>query len=200
MISGAGSIMAAILDASTQPAYGARVAAVISDRASASGLAIAAAAGIPTAVVCVDDFPDRGMWDAAIKRTLDAFSPDLVVLAGFMRILGQPVLEAYEGKIINTHPALLPAYPGAHGVRDALAGGAKITGCTVMIIDAGVDTGPILAQAAVEVRDNDNEGSLHERIKVAERRLVVDTVGSMARYGWTVDGRVARIGTAEKGE
>lgn len=186
--------MKALLDAAESPAYGARIAAVISDREDAAGLGIAAAAGIPTATVRMGDFPDRAVWDEAIARTVASFDPDLVVLAGFMKILGAPCLERFGGRIINTHPALLPSYPGAHGVRDALAGGAKVTGCTVMIVDAGIDTGPIVAQAAVAVEDNDTEESLHERIKLVERTLVADTVGRMAREGWTVDGRAVRIG------
>ena len=189
--------MKAILDASADEAYGVHIAGVISDQPQARGLQIAKEAGIPTAVVRLADFPSRELWDEAIARTIAGFDPQLVVLAGFMKILGAPALERFGGRIINTHPALLPAYPGAHGVRDALAGGAKITGCTVIIVDAGIDTGPIVAQAAVPVQDNDTEESLHERIKVVERELVAATVGRMAREGWSVDGRVVRIGTKE---
>ena len=186
--------MKAILDATSQPEYGARIVAVIADRDGAAGLETAAAAGLATATVRMSDFPDRALWDEAVARTIASFDPDLVVLAGFMRILGAPSLERFGGRIINTHPALLPSYPGAHGVRDALAGGAKVTGCTVIIVDAGVDTGPIVAQAAVPVEDNDSEESLHERIKIVERALVAHAVGRMAREGWTVDGRAVRIG------
>lgn len=196
LISGAGSTMKAILDATADEGYGARIAGVIADRDGIDGLTIASQAGIPTAVVRIADFPDRLLWDEAIARTIAGFSPDLVVLAGFMKILGAPTLERFGGRIVNTHPALLPAYPGAHGVRDALAGGAKVTGCTVIIVDAGIDTGPIVAQAAVGVEDNDTEGSLHERIKAVERGLVATTVGRMLREGWSVDGRTVRIGKA----
>ena len=189
--------MKAILDATGAPEYRARIAAVISDRDSAAGLDIAKTAGIPTAVVRFADFPDRSVWDEAIARTIASFEPDLVVLAGFMRILGEPSLTRFDGHIINTHPALLPSYPGAHGVRDALAGGAKVTGCTVIIVDTGVDSGPIVAQASVAVEDNDTEESLHERIKVVERELVVNTVGRMVREGWSVDGRAVRFGSKE---
>lgn len=188
--------MQAILAATADPAYGARVAAVISDRDDAAGLDIASAAGIPTATVRLADFPDRALWDQAVARTIASFQPDLVMLAGFMRILGGPSLAQFGGRMVNTHPALLPAYPGAHAVRDALADGAKVTGCTVMIVDAGVDTGPIVAQAAVQVEDNDNEESLHERIKAVERDLVVATIGRMVREGWSVDGRTVRLGPA----
>lgn len=198
LISGAGTTMRALLEASAEPAFGVRVAAVISDRPTAAGLEIASSAGIPTAVIDLAEFPSRDLWDQAVARAVASFSPDLVVLAGFMRILGAPSLERFNGRIINTHPALLPAFPGAHGVRDALAAGVKVTGCSVIIVDAGVDTGPIVAQAAIEVRDNDTEETLHERIKTVERTLVADTVGRMAREGWTVTGRVVRIGGAEE--
>jgi len=189
--------MQAIIDAAKDPEYGVRIAGVISDRPGIRGLEIAAEAGLPTAVVGLKDFPSRELWDEAVARTIASFDPDLVVLAGFMKILGAPSLSRFGGRIINTHPALLPSYPGAHGVRDALAGGAKVTGCTVIIVDEGIDTGPIVAQAAVEVWDNDTEETLHERIKVVERELVATTVGRMLREGWTVDGRIVRIGSKE---
>src|SRR5690606_11724949 len=147
LISGAGTTMHAILEASQDPEYGARVAAVISDRESAAGLSIARDAGVPTAVVALTDFPDRATWDRALARTIGSFSPDLVVYAGFMKLVGAPCLEAFGGRMINTHPALLPSFPGANGVRDALEAGVKVTGCTVIIVDEGVDTGPIVAQA-----------------------------------------------------
>ncbi len=194
LVSGAGTVMRALLEATLDEAFGARVVAVVSDRADAGGLAIARGAGIATATVSPQDFPDRATWDEALARTIGSFEPDLVVCAGFMRLLGSPVLDRWPNRIVNTHPALLPSYPGAHAVRDALAAGAKVTGCTVMLVDAGVDTGPILAQAAVDVRDNDSEESLHSRIKVIERSLVVDTIGRMVRDGWTLEGRVARLG------
>ncbi|WP_061960886.1 phosphoribosylglycinamide formyltransferase [Demequina flava] len=194
LISGAGSTMRAVLEASAEDAYGARIVGVISDKADAAGLDIAREAGIPTATVALADFPDRAAWDEALLKAIDVFAPDMVLCAGFMKLIGAPTLEAHGGRIINTHPALLPAYPGAHGVRDALANGAKITGCTVMLVDNGVDTGPILAQTAVEVRDNDTEDSLHERIKTVERALVAETVGRMARDGWTIDGRRVTLG------
>lgn len=197
LISGAGSIMQALASACGDPIFGAGIAAVIADRADAKGLQAAADAGIPTAVVSLSDFPDRATWDVALARAVAAFDPDLVLCAGFMRLLGEPVLRAFPGRIVNTHPALLPAFPGAHAVRDALAGGVKVTGCTVMIVDEGVDTGPILAQRAVDVREDDTESSLHERIKTVERELVVDTIGTMVRSGWTIEGRIARVGTTE---
>lgn len=189
--------MQAIHEATRDPAYGARIAAVISDRADAAGLEIAREANIPTAVVALGDFPDRATWDEALARTIASFAPDLVVHAGFMKIVGAPSLTRFGGRMINTHPALLPSFPGAHGVRDALAAGVKVTGCTVIVVDEGVDTGPIVAQVAVEVRDNDTESSLHTRIKERERELVVSTVGTMVRDGWTVQGRTVRLGNKE---
>lgn len=186
--------MSALTEAATHPEFGATVAAVIADNPDAAGLRIAAEASIPTAVVRLADFPDRVTWDRALTRAIGAFEPDLVVCAGFMKLLGEPTLSAYGGRIVNTHPALLPAFPGAKAVDDALAAGVKITGCTVMLVDEGVDTGPILAQAAVEVRVGDTPDALHARIKEVERTLVVSTVGTMVRDGWTVDGRMTTLG------
>ena len=186
--------MVALAQAAQEPDFGGRVVGVISDRADAAGLERARAANLATAVVDLDDFDSRSQWDDAVAKAVAAFDPDVVVLAGFMRILGEPMLAKYGGRIVNTHPALLPAFPGAHGVRDALAAGVKVTGCSVIIIDAGVDTGPIVAQASVEVRDNDTEATLHERIKDVERDLVVLTVGRMIREGWRVDGRTVVMG------
>lgn len=191
--------MTALADACGDPGYGAQITAVVSDRADARGLELAAQAGLPTAVVSPRDFPDRATWDDALARTIAAFEPDLVVCAGFMRLIGAPLLAAYAGRIVNTHPALLPAFPGAHAVRDAIAAGVKVSGCSVIVVDEGVDTGPLLAQASVEVREDDTEATLHERIKVIERELVVTTVGTMVRHGWTVEGRRTRLGTAAEG-
>lgn len=187
--------MRAVLEAAEEPGYGARVVAVVSDRADAGALEIARDAGLATAVVALEDFADRGLWDHALARTIASFDPDLVLLAGFMRLVGAPSLDRFGGRMVNTHPALLPAFPGARAVRDALAAGVKVTGCSVIVVDAGVDTGPIVAQAAVEVRDDDTESTLHERIKSVERGLVAATLGRMAREGWTVSGRTVRIGT-----
>jgi phosphoribosylglycinamide formyltransferase-1 len=194
LVSGTGSNLAALLEAHGDPAYGARVVGVVSNTSEAPALAKAQAAGVATAVVAPADFPDRPAWDAALARTVEVFDPELVVLAGFMRILGEPFLARFGGRVVNTHPALLPSFPGAHGVRDALAYGVRVTGCTVHLVDAGVDTGPIIAQAAVDVRDDDDEASLHERIKVVERELLVDVVGRLAREGFAVEGRTVRIG------
>lgn len=193
LVSGGGSNLAALLEAQSDPAWGARVVGVVSDRADAGGLDIARRAGVATAVVAPADFPGRTAWDAGMAEAVRVFHPAWVVSAGFMRILGGPFLDRFAGRVLNTHPALLPAFPGAHGVRDALAHGVKVTGCTVHLVDAGVDTGPIIAQRAVHVADDDDEATLHERIKTVERALLVDVVGQVARRGLQVDGRVARF-------
>jgi phosphoribosylglycinamide formyltransferase-1 len=197
LISGAGSTMAAVLQATQDPTYGVRVCAVIADTSQAAGLDLARAANVPTAVVALSDFPDRAAWDQAVAATIDTFRADIVLLAGFMRIVGEPVLAKFGGRIVNTHPALLPAFPGARAVKDAIEAGVRVTGCTVMVVDAGVDTGPIVEQAAVPVEDNDTVESLHERIKAVERHVVVHTLGRMAREGWSVEGRRVRIGVTE---
>ncbi|QYC38612.1 Phosphoribosylglycinamide formyltransferase [Nonomuraea coxensis DSM 45129] len=198
LVSGSGTNLQALLDASADPAYGARVVAVGADREGIAGLARATRAQVPTFVEKLGDHPTRADWDAAIAARIAAYEPDLVVSAGFMKILGTPTLQAFP--VLNTHPALLPSFPGAHGVRDALAHGVKVTGCTVMLADEGIDTGPIVAQEAVPVLPDDDEAVLHERIKTVERRLLVDIVGRMAREGWTVSGRTVRIGNQSGGE
>lgn len=194
LISGAGSNLAALLAAYADVAHGVRVVGVVSDRAGVAGLDVARAEGVPTVVVAPRDFPDRAAWDAGLAQAVAVFDPALVVSAGFMRILGAAFLERFGGRVINTHPALLPAFPGAHAVRDALAHGVKVTGCTVHVVDAGVDTGPIIAQGAVAVDDDDDEAALHERIKTVERALLVDVVGRVVRCGMAVDGRRVRVG------
>lgn len=194
LVSGAGSNLAALLEAHTEVPYGARVVGVVSDTAAAGGLDVARAAGVPTAVVAPRDFDDRAGWDRGLAETVAIFRPDLVVSAGFMRILGAGFLARFPARVVNTHPALLPAFPGAHGVRDALAYGVTVTGCTLHLVDAGVDTGPILAQVAVAIEPGDDEASLHGRIKVVERALLVDWVGRIARGSLTVDGRRVVVG------
>lgn len=194
LLSGVGSIAAALVDAQRDPGFGLEVVAVGSDNPAAAGLEAAREAGIATFSVVPADFPDRAAWDGALAAAVGAFSPDLVLCAGFMRILGPSFLGAYEGRTVNTHPSLLPAFPGAHAVRDALGYGVRVTGCTVHLVDSGVDTGPVLAQEAVEVLARDDEASLHSRIKTVERDLFVRTVGRMARDGWTVEGRQVRVG------
>jgi formyltetrahydrofolate-dependent phosphoribosylglycinamide formyltransferase len=198
LVSGTGSILQALLGACADPGYGAQIVAVGADRDGTGGVDRARAAGLPTFVRRLADSPDRAAWDKALTADCAAFEPDLIVAAGFLKLVGADFLAEFGGRMINTHPALLPSFPGMHSVRDALAHGVKVTGCSVILADAGVDSGPILAQAAVPVLDDDDEDSLHERIKVAERTLVVQTIGRMVREGWSVHGRTVRIGTAER--
>jgi phosphoribosylglycinamide formyltransferase-1 len=194
LVSGAGTNLQALLDATTAESFGATVVAVGADRDGAPALARAERAGIPVFVCRIADYPDRAAWDRALTRECARYSPDLVISAGFMKLAGPAFLARFGGRFINTHPALLPAFPGMHGVRDALAYGVKVTGATVFMVDEGTDTGPVIAQVPVSVRDDDDEAALHERIKVAERALLVDTVGRMVREGWSVHGRKVRIG------
>ena len=194
LASGEGTNLQALIDACAAPDYGAQVVAVGADRTGITALGRAERAGLPTFTVRLADYPARADWDAALARACAAYDPDLIVLAGFMKLVGPPFLACFGGRCVNTHPALLPSFPGAHAVRDALALGVKVTGCTVLVVDEGVDTGPIVAQAPVPVADDDDEPALHERIKVTERALLVSTVGRMAREGWSVHGRKVRIG------
>jgi phosphoribosylglycinamide formyltransferase-1 len=192
LVSGSGTNLQALLDAIAThgtEAYGAEIVAVGADRDGIEGLARAERAGIPTFVHRVKDYDSRDEWDHALAEAVAAHEPDLVVSAGFMKIVGKEFLARFGGRFVNTHPALLPSFPGAHGVRDALAYGAKVTGCTVHFVDDGVDTGPIIAQGVVEVRNEDDESALHERIKEVERRLLVDVVGRLARNGYRIEGR-----------
>jgi formyltetrahydrofolate-dependent phosphoribosylglycinamide formyltransferase len=195
LVSGTGSILQALLDACASDDFHARVVAVGADRDGTGGVARAQAAGLPVFVRRVMDFPDRASWDRALAQDCQDYEPDLVIAAGFLKLVGSDFLARFGGKLINTHPALLPSFPGLHSVRDALAYGVKVTGCSVILADAGVDSGPILAQQAVPVLDEDDEDSLHERIKVTERSLVVATIGKMVCDGWSVHGRTVRIGS-----
>ncbi|MEI7915713.1 MAG: phosphoribosylglycinamide formyltransferase [Mycobacteriaceae bacterium] len=192
LASGTGSLLTSLIDAAVGD-YPARVVAVGLDR-DCPAAAIAADARIPTYTVPLAEHPDRESWDAAITAATGRHTPDLIVSAGFMKILGPQFLSTYPGRVVNTHPALLPSFPGAHAVADALHYGVKVTGCTVHLVDAGVDTGPILAQQAVEVRDGDDEATLHERIKTVERRLLVDVLAALATRGVTWSGRKAMLG------
>ncbi|MEU6892808.1 phosphoribosylglycinamide formyltransferase [Streptomyces sp. NPDC046557] len=198
LVSGSGTNLQALLDAiDSHPegpeGFGARVVAVGADRDGIVGLERAEKAGIPTFVCPVKAYDTRAEWDVALTEATAAHEPDLVVSAGFMKIVGPEFLARFGGRFINTHPALLPAFPGAHGVRDALAYGAKVTGCTVHFVDGGVDTGPIIAQGVVEIRDGEDEAALHERIKEVERTLLVDVVGRLARHGYRIEGRKVTI-------
>lgn len=197
LVSGGGTNLQALLDAiAADSAFPAEIVAVGADRDGIAGLERAERAGVPTFVVRVEDHVDRADWDAALTEATEKHQPDLVVSAGFMKILGARFLHAFT--VVNTHPALLPAFPGAHAVRDALAYGVKVTGCTVHLVDSGIDTGPVIAQGVVEVRADDDESTLHERIKVIERDLLVDVVRALSQSvithgGPTVTGRKVHL-------
>jgi phosphoribosylglycinamide formyltransferase 1 len=195
LVSGEGTNLQALIDACRDDSYGAQVVAVGADRPAISALTRAERAGIPAFTVRLGDYAARTDWDAALTRACAAYQPDLIVLAGFMKLVGKQFLDSFGGRCVNTHPALLPSFPGAHAVREALARGVKVTGCTVLVVDEGVDSGPIVAQAPVPVADDDDEAVLHERIKVTERTLLVSTVGRMVREGWSVQGTKVRIGS-----
>jgi phosphoribosylglycinamide formyltransferase-1 len=189
LASGGGSTLQALLDAAADPGYGVTVAAVGSDRESAGALERARAAGVET--FCLPVAGDREAWDAQLADVVASYEPDLVVSAGFMRLVGRAFLERYAGRLVNSHPSLLPAFPGMHAARDALAYGVRVTGCTLFVVDGGVDSGPIVAHAVVPVLVD--EDALHERIKVEERRMLVDVVGRMLREGFTVSGRKVTV-------
>jgi len=195
LVSGTGTNLQALIDACADPAYGAELVAVGADRNGIEGLARAERAGIDTFVVRLSDFESRARWDEALTGQCAAYQPDLIVLAGFMKLTGEAFLQRFGGIAVNTHPALCPAFPGMHAAQDALDYGVKVTGCTLFVVDAAVDAGPIVAQVAVPVADGDNPESLHERIKVSERRMLVDTVGRMVRDGFTINGRNVQVGT-----
>lgn len=195
LVSGSGTLLQALIDDLHQREGGAgrlvEIVAVGADRSQIEGLRRADRAGIDSFVISPRDYDDRAAWDAALAAQLDSYQPALVVSAGFMRILGPEVLRRFT--VINTHPALLPSFPGAHGVRDALAYGVKVTGTTCHIVDAGVDTGPIIDQRAVTIAPDDTEATLHERIKVHERAMLVDVVARIARQGITITNREVTI-------
>jgi len=193
LVSGSGTNLQALLDAGADPAYGARVVAVGADRDGIAALDRAAAGGLPTFVAAVASYPDREAWDRGLTDHVAEHRPDLVVSAGFRKLVGPHFLADFGGRYINTHNSLLPAFPGIHGPRDALAYGVKIAGATLFFVDAGVDTGPIIAQVAVPVLDDDDEAALTERIKEAERRQLVEQVGRLVREGWTITGRKVTI-------
>ncbi len=192
LVSGAGTNLQALLDACDDMSYGAEVVAVGADVGDIEGLRRAERAGVPTFVRPM--MPDRAAWDEALARDVAEYRPDLVVLAGFMRLVGPCFLGRFGGRTLNTHPSLTPSFPGVRATADALAYGVKVSGCTLFLVDEGVDTGLICAQRAVEVTDDDTFESLHERIKVVERAMLVDTVGRMVRAGWTVIDRKVVLG------
>lgn len=181
LVSGSGTLLQALLDAQSAGELDGSVVAVGSDRPDAQGLVRAERAGLPTFVHPLAKGADRAAWDAELADLVAAHRPDLVVSAGFLKLVGPAFLGRFGGRMINSHPALLPAFPGMHAVRDALQHGVKVTGCTLFLVDAGVDSGQILAQEAVRVLPGDDESVLHERIKTVERRLLVDTVNELSR-------------------
>ncbi|WP_167121676.1 phosphoribosylglycinamide formyltransferase [Amycolatopsis viridis] len=193
LASGSGTLLQSLLDATQRIGFPAKVVAVGTDRSGVEALARAERAGVPHFTVRLSDHPDRNAWDKALTEAVAAYEPDLVVSAGFLKILGANFLARFPNRVINTHPALLPSFPGMHSVADALELGVKVTGCTVHFVDGGVDTGPIIAQEAVPVEPDDDEDRLHERIKVVERRLLVDVVERLGRAGATVEGRKVRL-------
>jgi phosphoribosylglycinamide formyltransferase-1 len=193
LVSGSGSNLQALLDATADPAYGARVVAVGADRDGIAGLDRAAGASVPTFVDTLKAYETRDDWDAALTAHVAEHKPDLVISAGFLKLVGPRFLDAFGDRYLNTHNSLLPAFPGIHGPRDALAYGVKVSGATLFFVDAGVDTGPIVAQVSVPVLDDDTEETLTERIKVAERRQLVEHVGRLVREGWTISDRKVRI-------
>ncbi len=196
LVSGSGTLLQALIDEVHRAEGGSarpiEIVAVGADRPDIEGLRRAERADITPFVIAPRDYVDRGTWDRALADEIASYAPDLVVSAGFMRILGAEVLRRFT--VINTHPALLPSFPGAHGVRDALAYGVKVTGTTCHLVDAGVDTGPIIEQRVVPIEPEDTEATLHERIKVEERAMLVGIVRRIADDALTVDGRCARIG------
>lgn len=194
LVSGSGTNLEALLEACADSSYGAQVVYVAADRAGTRGQQLGVDAGIPTGVFRVGDFDSREAWDRALTEALAQYEPDLVVCAGFLKLLGPAVLQAFPGRVLNTHNALLPAFPGIHGPADAIEYGVKVAGATLFIVDAGVDTGKILAQCVVPVLDDDDADSLLERIKVKERAQLVETVGQMVRQGWRVEGRRVFLG------
>jgi formyltetrahydrofolate-dependent phosphoribosylglycinamide formyltransferase len=194
LASGEGTLLQHLIDACAAESAPARIVAVGADRQGTRAARRAEAAGIETFVCRVSDYQDRADWDKALAEACTGFSPDLIVSAGFMKLLGPRFLDEFSGRCINSHPALLPSFPGMHGVRDALAYGVKVTGCTVFLIDAGLDSGPVVAQEAVRVHDDDDEETLTERIKSVERGLLTNTVLAMVSQGWSLTGRAVRIG------
>jgi phosphoribosylglycinamide formyltransferase-1 len=194
LVSGTGTNLQALIDAARDPAYGAAVVGVGADRPGTLAEQRAADAGIDTFVLALKEFDSRVDWDRALTERVAAYQPDLVVLAGFLKLVGPAFLDRFGGRILNTHNALLPSFPGIHGPRDALDYGVKIAGATLFVVDEGIDTGAIVEQVAVRVDDDDDVDSLTERIKVGERAMLVDCVGRMVREGFTVEGRKVRLG------
>lgn len=192
LASGTGTLLAAVIDHAASPDASFTVVGVVVDRAC-QAMQVAAAADIPVVECILNEHPDRATWDTVLAEVVAAFAPEWVTTAGFMKILGPEFLKRFGGTIVNSHPALLPSFPGAHGVADALDYGVKVTGTTVHLVDAGVDTGPILAQRVVEVAPDDTQATLHERIKTVERALLPQVVDALAARGVVTNGRKAHL-------
>jgi phosphoribosylglycinamide formyltransferase-1 len=199
LLSGSGSLLQALLDACADEAYGVQIVAVGADRPGVVGLERAEQAGVPTFVLRTKDFPDRQAWDRALGEEVATHRPDLVVSAGFLKLVGPDFLARFGGRYLNSHNALLPSFPGIHGPADALAYGVKVTGATLFVVDEGVDTGVIVAQCVVPVENGDDVDTLTERIKQAERPQLVEYVGRMAREGYRIDGRRVLLGDEPQG-
>lgn len=194
LVSGSGTNLQALLDAiDADPEFAGEVVVVGSDRPDAGGLERAAAAGIPSVAVAPRDHPDRATWEATLVDALQAHRPDAIVLAGFMRLVSGDFLRQWPGRVVNTHPSLLPAFRGAHAVREALAWGVKLSGCTVHLVDEEVDHGPIVAQQAVPVHDTDDEDTLHARIKAVEHELLPACVRLLCQGRLRLEGRHVRV-------
>lgn len=186
-------MLEALLRACADPSYGASVVAVGSDRDEIRALTLAAQAQVPAFVHSVGDYPTREAWDKALADKINEYKPDIVISAGFLKLVGEAFLAEFGDRFVNTHPSLLPAFPGMHAPRDAIEHGVKVAGCTMFFVDAGVDSGPIIDQRAVPVLDDDTPPVLHERIKEAERAMLVEVIGRMANEGWTISGRKVSI-------
>lgn len=199
LLSGSGSLLQALLDACADEAYGVQIVAVGADRPGVLGLERAEQAGVPTFVLRTKDFPDRQAWDRALAEEVATHRPDLVVSAGFLKLVGPDFLARFGGRYLNSHNALLPSFPGIHGPADALEYGVKVTGATLFVVDEGVDTGVIVAQCVVPVENGDDVDTLTERIKQAERPQLVEYVGRMAREGYRIDGRRVLLGDEPQG-
>lgn len=194
LVSGSGTNLQALLDAiDRDTSFGGEVVVVASDQPACVGLERARRAGIPTVATALDEHRDRAAWEAALVSGLETYAPDVIVLAGFMRLVSPRFLARWPHRVVNVHPSLLPAFPGAHAVRDALAHGAKVTGSTVHLVDEEVDHGPIIAQRAVEILDDDDEESLHERMKAVEHVLLPAAVKLLCHDRIAVEGRRVRI-------
>lgn len=193
LASGTGTIFQALLDAAFETDYPADIVALLTDKPGSGVARRARGAGVPVHVVDPNQFADRAAWDQALTAAAATYSPEWLISVGFMRLLGPEFLAAFPDRVLNTHPSLLPAFPGKQAVADALAYGVTVTGCTLHVVDAGVDTGPVVAQRVVEVQPHDTAAILHDRIKTVERQLVVEVLDRVATNGLVITGRKAQI-------